>query len=260
MERVRLGEVTWTDYQATDRTKQSPFYEDLFGWTFEDMPTGEGRPDYRMYYKDGVVVAAGNQMMPDMAASGMPPFWAVYIATPDADATAAKAVELGGSIVMPVMDVLDSGRMGAIQDPTGGTVFLWEKNTFAGAATFMTTGAISWADLSTRDPEGAAAFYSELFGWEIQRLENGPMPYWQVSVEGEGQGGIMSMPEMMADEVPPFWLVYFGTDDLGESVDRAVALGGDAVTQPTDIGQGMSFTVMMDPSGAAFALLGPMKE
>jgi len=39
MERTKLGEVTWTDLQATDIEKQSAFYEALLGWTHEDLPT-----------------------------------------------------------------------------------------------------------------------------------------------------------------------------------------------------------------------------
>jgi predicted enzyme related to lactoylglutathione lyase len=259
MERLKLGEFTWTDYQATDRAKQSPFYEELFGWTFEDMPTGEGRPDYRMYYKDGVVVAACNQMSPDMAASGMPPFWALYMATPDVDGTAAKAVELGGTIIMPAMDVLDSGRMVGIADPTGGSFFLWQKNTFAGSGAFMGDGAISWADLNTRDVEGSIAFYSGLFGYDIQKLEQGPTPYWQISVDGTGEGGMMAMPEGMPPEMPPFWLVYFGVPEIGAGVAKVRELGGSVMLEPTDIGQDMFFAVCGDPAGAGFALLGPKK-
>jgi hypothetical protein len=259
MERVKLGELTWTDYQSKDVNGDSAFYEELLGWTHEDMPTGEGRPDYRMFYKDGVVVAACNQMSPDMVASGMPPFWAVYVATPDIEATIAKAEELGGTVIMPLMDVLDSGRMVAIADPTGGSIFFWQKKDFAGAGKFMAPGAISWADLSTRDPEGAGAFYSELLGWEIKPTDMGPMPYWQVYVDGEGQGGIMPMPEMVGDEVPPFWIVYFGVADIDASVAKAVSLGATVITPPAEIGGGVSFSVVSDPAGATFALLGPME-
>ena len=255
MERVKLGEFCWTDLQSVDVDGQSAFYESLFGWTHQDLPTGPTTPDYRMFFKDGVIAAGCNTMSPDMA--GMPSFWAVYIATPDVDATVAKAEALGATVIMPTMDVLDSGRMVAIADPTGGSVFLWQARAHKGAEIFMSEGAISWADLSTRDPETAAAFYAELLGWEIVKTET-PGPYWQVLIDGEAQGGIMLMPEMMGPDVPAFWTIYFGTNDMDASLGQVAALGGTVIAPPMEIGDGVSFAVVSDPAGAVFSLLGPL--
>jgi predicted enzyme related to lactoylglutathione lyase len=257
MERLKLGEIAWTDLQVIDMEQQTAFYESLFGWTHADMPTGEGFPDYRMFYKDGVIVAGGNHMSPDMKATGAPSFWAVYIATPDVDATAAKAVALGATVIMPAMDVLDSGRMVAIADPTGGGVFFWQARNHKGAESFGEPGTISWADLSTRDPQAAADFFTELLGWEITTMGD-PIPYWQFSVAGEGQGGIMAMPEMMGPDARPFWTIYFGVDGIESGVARAEELGATTMSTPVEIGGGVAFAVLSDPAGAAFALLGPV--
>ena len=60
--------------------------------------------------------------MIDMAAAGMgeeiPPHWDVAFAVADADATAAKCEELGGSVTMPPIDT-SVGRMVGLQDPHG---------------------------------------------------------------------------------------------------------------------------------------------
>jgi predicted enzyme related to lactoylglutathione lyase len=259
MERMKLGEITWTDLQATDIRKQADFYEALFGWTHEDVPTMEGMPDYRMFYKDGVVVAGGTPMGRDMQAAGTPSFWAVYIATPDLDATVAAAERLGGQIIMPAMDVLESGRMVAIADPTGGGVFFWQARNHKGAGAFGEPGTISWADLSTRDPEAAVKFFTELFGWKFETMSD-PIPYWQFNVDGEGQGGVMGMPEMLGPDARPFWTIYFGVDDIAVGTARAEELGATVVSPAVAIGGGMAFSVLSDPSGAAFALLGPMVD
>jgi predicted enzyme related to lactoylglutathione lyase len=256
MERTKLGEITWTDLQAVDMEKQSPFYEALFGWTWEDMPTSEGRPDYRMFYKDGVVVAGGNRMSPDMQAAGMPSFWAVYAATPDIEATLAKAEEAGGTVIMPLMDVMTSGKMVAVADPTGGSLFFWQKVSFAGAGTFMEPGTIGWADLSTTDPEAAAKFYGDVFGWDIKKLEG--MEYWQVEIDGVGEGGIGPIPEMLGPDARPFWTIYFMTDDIEASVAKAVELGGTITAPVTVIPDMLSFAVIADPAGANFSLLMPV--
>jgi hypothetical protein len=49
---------------------------------------------------------------------GVPSHWHVYFGTDDADATAAKAVELGGSIVVPPFDT-PVGRIAVLSDPQG---------------------------------------------------------------------------------------------------------------------------------------------
>jgi predicted enzyme related to lactoylglutathione lyase len=259
MDRLKLGEIAWTDLQATDIETQTAFYEDLFGWAHVDMPTGEGRPDYRMFYKDGVVVAGGNLMNPDMKEAGAPSFWAVYIATPDVDATVAKAEALGATVIMPTMDVLDSGRMVAIADPTGGAVFFWQAHNHKGAGAFGGPGTIAWADLSTRDPQAAADFFTELLGWRVETMSD-PIPYWQFSVDGEGEGGIMTIPEMMGPDARPFWTMYFGFESIGGGVARAEELGATTLSPPLEIGGGVAFAVLSDPAGAVFALLGPVES
>ena len=257
MERTKQGEFAWVDLSAGDVAGQTAFYEGLFGWTHEDVPTGDGRPDYRMFSRDGSVVGAAMPISPDMAAAGVPTMWNTYIAVDDADASAARAVELGGRVIMPAMDVMDMGRMVGIQDPTGGSVFLWHNEKPIESMTYLQNGALSWNDLSTRDPEAAAAFFSELLGWKTQSLEESSMPYWQVLVDGQGQGGIMAMPDMVPAEVPAYWLVYFGVDDARAAHASALALGATSLVEPTEIPGMLVWSVLADPAGATFALLEP---
>jgi predicted enzyme related to lactoylglutathione lyase len=49
---------------------------------------------------------------------GTPNHWHVYFGVADADATVAKATELGGSVLVPAFDS-PVGRMAVIADPHG---------------------------------------------------------------------------------------------------------------------------------------------
>ena len=49
----------------------------------------------------------------------MPALWGVSFAVEDADATAAKAQELGGSLTMTAVDVEGVGRIAGLIDPYG---------------------------------------------------------------------------------------------------------------------------------------------
>ena len=53
-------------------------------------------------------------MLPD----GVPAHWTVYFGVADTDASLAKIVELGGSIVRPAEDT-PYGRLATATDPTG---------------------------------------------------------------------------------------------------------------------------------------------
>jgi len=57
--------------------------------------------------------------------------------------------------------------------------------------------------------------------------------------------------------VPAHWLVYFATDDCDATVDKASGNGATVMVPPTDIPPGR-FSVMLDPTGAAFAVIKTM--
>ncbi|MHB1342758.1 MAG: VOC family protein [Thermoleophilia bacterium] len=210
---------------------------------------------YRMFNADGHTVGGMSQLSPDMIAGGQPSGWNTYLASDDVDATAAKAADLGGTVVMPPMDVPGSGRMAAVQDPTGAYIFLRKPGQPDETIEYMQPGTLSWSDLTTRDPEKAADFYSKWVGWDIKPMDAGPTPYWQVHVDGVGEGGIMPMPDMMPAVVPAFWMPYFGTTDAAASVAKAKELGANVQVEPTQVADMLIFAVVTDPAGATFALL-----
>ena len=168
------------------------FYGELFGWSHEDRPAGE-YGFYTMFSKGDVDVAGMGAQPPDRA--GMPPVWNSYILVEDADATTAKTAELAGTVIMPVMEVMDAGRMSIIQDPTGAFVSLWEAKEHGGAGTFNEQGALVWNELLTRDQEQAKAFYGDLLGWTYEEMDLGGeirIPPTDISV---GRFAVVSDPQ-----------------------------------------------------------------
>jgi hypothetical protein len=68
--------------------------------------------------------------MPAEVPAQIPPYWLVYFAVDDCDASAAKASGLGGATLMPPMDV-EPGRFAVLSDPAG-AVFAVIKMSAAG--------------------------------------------------------------------------------------------------------------------------------
>src|SRR5712691_402582 len=114
-------------------------------------------------------------------------------------------------------------------------------------------------ELNTTDPVKAKAFYSKLLNWE---LEDMPMPggggaYTMIKV-GEGTGGgILKHPVPGA---PSTWLAYVLVDDVAAATKKAKSLGATVMKDVTEVMGMGSFSVIIDPTGAAFALWQPAKK
>jgi predicted enzyme related to lactoylglutathione lyase len=115
---TKHGDLSWCELMTSDAGAATAFYTQLFGWGTEDMSMGA------MTY---TVVKAGEKRVGGITktppqAQGMPPMWTAYITVDDIDATAKKAVELGGKVLVPPTDIPGVGRFAAFQDPQGAMI------------------------------------------------------------------------------------------------------------------------------------------
>ena len=117
---------TWFELHTMGYDAVLPFYRDVFGW---EITTESDVPEFR-YSTLGQGEAGLAGVMDDAvhAPEGSPSYWAVYIQVADADATAAKAVELGGTVEMQPEDT-PYGRLAVLVDPTGSRLHLLQPAT-----------------------------------------------------------------------------------------------------------------------------------
>lgn len=251
-ERYEPGTFCWVDLATTDPDAAKAFYGALFGWTAADMPTGDGGI-YTMLRLDGDDVAGLAELDAGRRAQGVPPHWFHHVSVADADATAARARALGGTVHGEPFDVLDSGRMALVQDPTGAMLAAWQPRRHIGAGRVNDPGCLTWDELQSRDPEAAIAFYGGLFDWDAERIEeDGRLVYVTLRNAGGSNGGMMPMPERQGD-APSAWLAYFTVPSSDAGVERVRELGGEVLAGPMNVGNGR-IAVVRDPQGAAFAL------
>jgi predicted enzyme related to lactoylglutathione lyase len=133
------GSLNFNGLNTRDPEGASAFYGSVFGWETFGLEGGTGMwrlPGYgdfleqrnpglregmaKMGAPEGFedVVAAVSLIGDDQA--GVPPYWNVTFAVDDADATAEKAAQLGGQVVVPPFDA-PWVRMTIIADPQGAT-------------------------------------------------------------------------------------------------------------------------------------------
>lgn len=244
------GTFSWTDLNTTDQESAKSFYATLFGWSYEDAPVGEGIY-YSMASIDGKMVGAISLQPEQQRDAGAPPSWNSYITVEDADASLARAKELGATVHADAFDVMEAGRMGVVQDPQGAYFLVWQPRQHIGAGLVNAPGALSWNELGSPDPEGSAKFYGDLFGWETTPMEGFDTPYLVIrTAAGASNGGIRPP---MPPGTPSSWLVYFATDDLEASLAKISDNGGNVLMGSTDIGIA-KIAITQDPQGAVFAL------
>ena len=143
--------------------------------------------------------------------------------------------------------------MAVFADPTGAACGLWQPKDHRGAGMVNEPGALAWNELNTRDVAAALAFYPEVFGWE-PRPNMGDMEYTEWKLGGQDHRRHDGHARQVPPEVPAHWLAYFATDDCDATVEKASGLGATVLVPPMDIPPGR-FSVMLDPTGAAFAVI-----
>ena len=57
--------------------------------------------------------------------------------------------------------------------------------------------------------EGAKKFYGSVFGWTSE-THQGVMPYTEFSCSGKSIAGMMEMMPGVPDDMPSYWMPYFG--------------------------------------------------
>ncbi len=107
-------------------------------------------------------------------------------------------------------------------------------------------------ELHSKDPDRSKKFYTSMFGWKLEEFPE--MDYTIINV-GEGTGGGMMKNPM--PEGRDSWLPYILVDDVAASTAKAKSLGGVIAKDVTEVPNMGWFSVIVDPTGAAFGLWQP---
>jgi predicted enzyme related to lactoylglutathione lyase len=111
------GTFAWAELNTRAIDQAISFYETVFGWTHDTMPSGAGMPDYTTFYASGDGVAGAMPMDAAMPAH-IPSYWMPYFAASDVDAAFDKATGLGAQEMVAPTD-FPRGRFAIVSDPQG---------------------------------------------------------------------------------------------------------------------------------------------
>jgi len=115
-------------------------------------------------------------------------------------------------------------------------------------------GTFCWAELSTTDQPAAKAFYSGLFGWEVEDLPlDAGGVYSMARIGGKDVAAIAAQPQQQREAgVPALWNSYISVENADACAERAKELGASVHAPAFDVMQAGRMAVIKDPQGAYF--------
>ena len=243
------GTPCWIELSTTDLDGAKRFYGEVLGWSFDSGALSDGGEYVMPHLRDraigGMFARPGDQ-------KDIPPRWLLFVSVNDADDTASRVTALGGRLTDPPYDVMESGRMAVIEDPSGAAIALWQADKAIGARVTNEPGAFAWAELATTDPGRCVDFYCTLFGWDAKVASDGS--YTEFFVDEHAIGGMLKMDDERFGDAPPHWLAYFAAADTDATAAAVEANGGRVDMPPSDIPNTGRIAVVADPQGVRFGL------
>jgi len=108
------------ELNTTDPEKAKAFYSQLFSWKLDDLKMPAGT-----YTMIDVGQGTGGGMMKHPV-PGASSTWLAYVQVEDIDGATKKAKTLGAQVMKDVTEVMGSGWLSIIIDPTGAALGLWK--------------------------------------------------------------------------------------------------------------------------------------
>ena len=108
----------WNELHTTDPEKAAIFYEKVVGFSHRSVPSPAG--PYHILSKGGVDRGGITSHLPP----GASPHWLPFVMVDDVDSTIERARKLGARIPMEPKNLMDIGRLGILEDPTGAILAL----------------------------------------------------------------------------------------------------------------------------------------
>ena len=114
-------------------------------------------------------------------------------------------------------------------------------------------------EIPADDVKKLRKFYSELFGWKIEKMP-GPVEYWGIATVPVNEKGMPQRPGvnggMMKRQNPEHKPVnYIAVESVNEYVKKIEALGGRVIVPKMEVPGIGWWALALDPEGNQFAIL-----
>lgn len=253
----QVGAVFSADIAVPDHERAVRFYSRVLG-------TGD-RPLWRedLMNSHGMPIIGVGARSPQYA--DVPLQWMPHMQVADVAASAQRAADSGGRVLMDAKDPEGRSQWAVLLDPNGAAfgiipvVSAEQMPPTAADSSEAPTGRIAWLDLTIPDASATRDFYHEVVGWSPQDVEMTAdeeryADYNMLAADGKPAAGVCHARGVNAG-LPPVWMLYLPVGSLDESIDRVEAEGGKVLRRMRG-GDGKDvYAAIQDPAGACVALV-----
>jgi predicted enzyme related to lactoylglutathione lyase len=247
-----LGKMVWADLVTPDLAAAEKFYGGLFGWTFRRIRAGSS--EYAVVMLDGRPIA-GMMEKPIPTGERHQSAWLTFMAAGDVDAVKRVAVAHGAKVLVDTKNYPMRGRQCVVSDPDGAVFAILASSSGDPPDFLPVNGEWIWSSLHAKDAGAAAAFYQELFGYDVFEMpsEDGA-EHLILSTDDYARASANSLPGGSVRR-HPHWLNFVRVEHAADITAKVVAMGGRVLVEPRIDRHGGMVAVVADPAGAPFGLM-----
>lgn len=246
------GKMLWADLVTPDLAAAEKFYGGLFGWTFQSVHAGQS--NYAIAMLDGRPVAG-------LLEKAIPPgqhhqsAWLTFLAAGDIDAVKRTAVAHGAKVLADIKDYPMRGRQCVLSDPEGAVFALLASSSGDTPDYLPVTGDWIWSSLHAKDAGAEAAFYQQLFNYDVYELESDDgLQHLILSSDNYARASANDLAQGSAHR-HSHWLNFVRVQSAADTAAKALAMGGRVLVQPRVDRHGGMLAVVADPGGAPFGIM-----
>lgn len=229
------GEVSSRDLLTKDINASERFYTQLFGW--QSKKVGK----YIQLNFNYKLVANLVQIDLDKQAQWMPQF-----AHNNLTQAKTEILKNGGTILKEATEKSNGNKYILLKDTQGALCVLTDDISKEKEAAFPALNEWLWDELWTHDIPGSQKFYTDLFTYEIQKLETGYIIFMK---QDKWKTGLLENP---FEQSQTQWVSTIRVDDPQAICDKAVSLGAKVLVSVDENKGHREAALISDPSGAVF--------
>jgi uncharacterized protein len=246
-----VGKIIWADLVTPDLTAAEKFYGGLFGWTFNR--THAGNSDYSVAMLDGRPIG-GFFEKPIQTGEHKQPYWLTFIAVRDVDVALRLALAHGGKVVATARTYPQRGRQAVLSDPQGAVFAVLASSSGDPPDYLAAPGDWIWSSLSSKNAGASAAFYQQVFGYDVFDMQSGDgLEHLTLSSDGYARASVNSFDGTARRY--SHWLNFVRVANVADTAAKAVAMGGRILVEPRADRAGGMLAMVADPAGAPFGLM-----
>ena len=262
------GKIIWHDLITDKPALTKKFYQELFGWEFEELTLAGGlfgKVNYTLIKHNGNYIG-GMIDQTKLAVEKDISQWVVLMSVKDINKAVSEVTNSGGTVFSPPTDLGDRGQLAIVADPQGALLgFLQTKQGDPADSGIASNGDFLWNELWTNDVDNATDFYKRIAKYNVddrnlqatkksKKSKKSKKQYRLLKSQSKPRVGILENP---VENLAPLWVSYLRVKDA-KSLDALVAkvegLNGEILLAPQDRAIGGRVAFIAGPSGAGIAL------